>query len=65
MILLHRGSPLARTYTRAILDTGDVQFDFYHGIGGLDVCYLSFADRPTRGNVGVHKFNGKSWRGVY
>lgn len=34
------------------------QFDFYHG-GGLDVCYLSFAEVDRHGNVGVHKFNGK------
>lgn len=34
------------------------QFDFYHG-GGLDVCYLSFAEVDQHGNVGVHKFNGK------
>lgn len=43
--------------TRAILDMTS-QFDFYHG-GGLDVCYLSFAEVDQHGNVGVHKFNGK------
>ncbi|OVZ90197.1 acetate CoA-transferase YdiF [Yersinia frederiksenii] len=47
----------ANVNTRAILDMTS-QFDFYHG-GGLDVCYLSFAEIDQQGNVGVHKFNGK------
>ncbi|PWC12570.1 acyl CoA:acetate/3-ketoacid CoA transferase [Brenneria corticis] len=47
----------ANVNTRAILDMTS-QFDFYHG-GGLDVCYLSFAEVDSQGNVGVHKFNGK------
>ncbi|MEC5319613.1 acyl CoA:acetate/3-ketoacid CoA transferase [Brenneria populi subsp. brevivirga] len=47
----------ANVNTRAILDMTS-QFDFYHG-GGLDVCYLSFAEIDQHGNVGVHKFNGK------
>ena len=47
----------ANVNTRAILDMTS-QFDFYHG-GGLDVCYLSFAEVDRHGNVGVHKFNGK------
>lgn len=47
----------ANVNTRAILDMTS-QFDFYHG-GGLDVCYLSFAEIDRHGNVGVHKFNGK------
>ncbi|GAB7263539.1 hypothetical protein DZJ_00890 [Dickeya ananatis] len=47
----------ANVNTRAILDM-TAQFDFYHG-GGLDVCYLSFAEIDQHGNVGVHKFNGK------
>ncbi|HIH3441964.1 TPA: acyl CoA:acetate/3-ketoacid CoA transferase [Escherichia coli] len=47
----------ANVNTRAILDMTS-QFDFYHG-GGLDVCYLSFAEGDQHGNVGVHKFNGK------
>lgn len=47
----------ANVNTRAILDMTS-QFDFYHG-GGLDVCYLSFAEIDRYGNVGVHKFNGK------
>ncbi|MTH46909.1 acyl CoA:acetate/3-ketoacid CoA transferase [Intestinirhabdus alba] len=47
----------ANVNTRAILDMTS-QFDFYHG-GGLDVCYLSFAEVDSHGNVGVHKFNGK------
>ncbi len=48
----------ANVNTRAILDMTS-QFDFYHG-GGLDVCYLSFAEVDQHGNVGVHKFNGKN-----
>lgn len=52
----------ANVNTRAILDMTS-QFDFYHG-GGLDVCYLSFAEVDQHGNVGVHKFNGKSWAPV-
>ena len=47
----------ANVNNRAIMDM-PAQFDFYHG-GGLDVCYLSFAEVDQQGNVGVHKFNGK------
>lgn len=47
----------ANVNTRALLDM-PAQFDFYHG-GGLDVCYLSFAEVDEQGNVNVHKFNGK------
>lgn len=42
---------------QALLDMPS-QFDFYDG-GGLDVCFLSFAELDQCGNVNVHKFNGR------
>lgn len=42
---------------RALVDM-PTQFDFYDG-GGLDVCFLSFAELDAQGNINVHKFNGK------
>lgn len=42
---------------QALLNMPD-QFDFYHG-GGLDVCFLSFAEVDKEGNVNVHQFNHK------
>ena len=42
---------------KAVLDMPS-QFDFYDG-GGLDICFVSFAELDAHGNVNVHKFNGK------
>lgn len=42
---------------KSIIDM-PAQFDFYDG-GGLDICYVSFAEVDEKGNVNVHKFNGK------
>ena len=42
---------------RAVIPMAD-SFNFYEG-GGLDICYLSFAQVDQYGNVNVHWFNHK------
>lgn len=42
---------------KAVIDMPS-QFEFYDG-GGLDVCFVSFAELDQYGNVNVHKFNRK------
>lgn len=47
----------ASVNSRALLDMPS-QFDFYGG-GGLDVCFLSFAEIDQHGNVNVSRFNNR------
>ena len=47
----------ASVNTKAVVDMPS-QFDFYGG-GGLDICFLSFAEVDAEGNVNVSRFNNK------